>query len=95
MVIYVEHHEETDFTGSVEWKVGTGWAPGPGTEWATTTATTVIDPVNETTHTWDVTSAVNTPTRVNDMELVIENNTTNGKKTNTDYIYTIVQWDEP
>ena len=29
------------------------------------------------------------------MELVIENNSTNGKKTNADYIYAVVQWNEP
>ena len=93
VVIYVEHYEETDFTGSVTWRVGTGWPPG--TEWGNTTATNQIGEVSEATESWDVTSLVNTPTRVDQMELVIENNATNGKKTFSDYIYAVVQWDEP
>ena len=93
VVIHVEHHQEADFTGSVTWRVGTGWPPG--TEWGNTAATLRVGVGSETTDTWDVTSLVTTPTRVNDMELVIENNSTNGKKTNADYIYAVVQWDEP
>ena len=95
-VIHVEHHEEDAFTGSVQWKVGTGWGRGgPQTEWGNSTPTLRVGVGSETEDTWDVTAFVNTPTRVNDMELVIQNNTTNGKKTNADYIYAIVQWDEP
>ena len=92
--IYVEHHEEADFEGTIQWKVGTGWGSGgPQTEWGNIPATLRVG--SETEDTWDVTTFVNTATRVSDMELVIQNNTTNGKKTNADYVYVIVQWDEP
>lgn len=94
-VVYVEYHEEDAFTGSVEWKVRTGWDPGPETEWATTIPALQVGVGAEAEQSWDVTSAVNTPTRVNNLELVITNNNTNGKKTNADYAYVIVEWVEP
>ena len=94
VVVNVEHWEESDLTGNIEWKMGTGW-PGGATEWGNTTSPLRLGDSSEATDSWDVTSLVNTPTRVNDMELVIQNNSTNGKKTNADYIYVVVQWAAP
>jgi len=93
VTIFVEHHEESDFQGSVQWKVGAGW-PSTPTEWGNTAATLRIGESNEATDSWDVTGTVNTPTRVIQMELIIQNNGTNGKKTKEDYIYAVVEWVE-
>ena len=94
VVIHLEHYEEGDFTGSVQWRVGTGWPSSP-TEWGNTSQTLRLAEASEAEDTWDVSSLVNTPTRVNDIELLVENNSTNGKKTNDDYIYVVVEWLEP
>ena len=92
--IYVEHWEESNFLGTVQWKVGTGW-PGAPVEWDNIGATLRIGEDNEAEDSWDVTGAVNTPKRVRDMELLIQNNSSNGKKTKLDYVYAEVEWFKP
>ena len=89
--IYVEHWEESDFAGSVRWKVGTGW-PGSPTVWASADSMLHIGEGGEDEDFWDVTGVVNTPARVNDMELLVQNNSSNGKKTKLDYVYAEVKW---
>lgn len=92
VAILVEHWEAGGFSGPLLWKVGTGWPSSP-TEWGNTTPP-INKPKNaEATDSWDVTSLVNTPARVNDMELVIQNSDS-GKTSNQDYIYAVVEWYE-
>lgn len=92
VVILVEHYENGQFSGPLLWKVGTGW-PGSPTEWGNT-APPINNPKSaEATDSWDVTSLVNTPARVNDMELVIQNSD-NNQKSNQDFIYAVVEWYE-
>ena len=93
VTIFVEHYEDGGYQGPLLWKVGTGW-PGAPTEWGNTTPT-ILSPKNqEATISWDVTTLVNTPIRVNDMELVVQNDSVNGKKSNQDYVYAVVEWYE-
>ena len=89
--IYVEHWEESDFSGTVQWQVGAGW-PGSPTVWSTVDSTLRIGELSEAEDVWVVTGEVNTPTRVRDMELLIQNNSTNGKLTKADYVHVEVEW---
>ena len=97
--IYVEHWEESDFSGTIQWRVGTGW-PGSPTVWASIgwpniDSTLRIGELNEAEDFWNVTDVVNTPARLSDMELLIQNNSTNGKLTKTDLVYVEVDWFTP
>lgn len=95
VIIHVEHYEESGFQGNVEWKVGTGWPSSPA-EWGSTTSIPLRKGEgNEATDSWDVTSFVDTPTKVNALELCITNNSSNGKKTKEDYIWSEVTYTPP
>jgi predicted phosphodiesterase len=91
VTVYCEHYEDSGFSsGNLEWNVGTGWPGGP-TTWGTNTSVPTHD--NDQTDSWDVTSYVNSTTRVNDLEFRIKNND-NDEKTKPDYIYVTVEWTE-
>jgi len=92
-VLYVEHFEEESFTnGALEWGIGTGWPNSP-TVWGSTNPQIRQGEGNEFADSWDVTSFVDTPEKVNSMELLIKNNdNVNGKKTLVDHIYVEVTW---
>jgi hypothetical protein len=48
---------------------------------------------NEATDLWDVTSLVDTPEKVNSLQLQVRNNDDVAKrKTLVDYIYAVVEW---
>jgi hypothetical protein len=91
VTVYCEHHEESGFSsGNIEWNVGTGW-PSGGTIWGTNTS--IPTHSNDQTDSWDVTSHVNSTTRVNDLEFRIVNHD-NEKKIKPDYVYVTVEWTE-
>ena len=51
---------------------------------------------NEMTDSWDITSFVDTPEKVNSLQLQVRNKDTIAKrKTFIDYIYVVVKWDWP
>ncbi|MCK5566028.1 MAG: PASTA domain-containing protein, partial [Planctomycetes bacterium] len=91
VTVYCEHQEESGFgSGNIEWNVGTNWPNSP-TTWGTDTS--IPNHTDDVTDSWDVTSYVNSTTRVNDLEFRIKNND-NDKKIKPDYIYVVVEWTE-
>ncbi len=90
-VVCVEHQDEIPFKGNIEWVLGTDF--GSGTE---TWASNPDVPIHrgETTDKWDVTQYV-TRDKLESMELRINNNSTKGKITYTNYVYIEVQWGAP
>jgi len=93
VVFYVEHFEEERFPdGQLQWCVGTGW-PAKPVVWVSTNAPVRIGKVNEATDLWDVTSYVNTPEKVNSIQLQVKNNNNAAKaKTSVNYIYAVIEW---
>ena len=82
VVIYVVHHEEDDFSGSVQWT----------TDGSSTNPTIRTGEGNEAEDSWNVTSIITTVGEIDALTLVIQNNDGGGKKTKSDYIYAEVEW---
>jgi hypothetical protein len=93
VVVYVEHFEQKGFSaGKLEWAAGTGWPSDP-VVWASINAPVYEGEPNEATDLWDVTSLVDTPEKVNSLQLLVKNNDDAAKrKTLVDYIYAVVEW---
>jgi VCBS repeat-containing protein len=93
VVVYVEHFENPQFPrGQLEWSVGTGWPAKPDI-WASIEAPVRQGQDAEAIDSWDVTSSVETPEKVNNLQLEIQNNDTSGRGTTfVDHIYAIVEW---
>jgi hypothetical protein len=93
VVIYVEHFEEEQFSsGELQWSIGTGWPSNP-VVWASADAPVRKGQCNEAIDSWDVTSFVDTPEKINSLQLQIKNNDNVAKrKTLVDYIYAVVKW---
>lgn len=93
VVFYVEHFEEERFPdGQLQWCVGTGW-PAKPVVWSSINAPVRIGKVNEATDLWDVTSSVDTPEKVNSIQLQVKNDSKAAKgKTSVNYIYGVVEW---
>jgi hypothetical protein len=93
VVVYVEHFEQEQFpAGKLEWAAGTGWPSNP-VVWASINAPVYEGEPNEATDLWDVTSLVDTPEKVNSLQLQVRNNDDFAKrKTLVDYIYAVVEW---
>jgi large repetitive protein len=93
VVVYVEHFEQEEFPeGKLQWTAGTGWPDNPMI-WASLNAPVYAGEPNESIDLWDVTSFVNTPEKVNSLQLQIKNNDDVAKsKTSIDYIYAVVEW---
>jgi hypothetical protein len=93
VVVYVEHFEQKGFpAGKLEWAAGTGWPSNPMV-WASINAPVYEGEPNEATDLWDVTSLVDTPEKVNSLQLQVRNNDDVAKrKTLVDYIYAVVEW---
>jgi hypothetical protein len=91
---YVEHFEQERFTsGKLQWSVGTGWPSNP-VVWASISAPVNEGEQNEAIDLWDITSVVDTPNKINALQLQIKNNDNiAGRKTLVDYIYVVVEWD--
>jgi hypothetical protein len=89
----VEHFEEQQFRhGKLQWRVGTGWPEKPAV-WASIEAPVRQGQGSEATDSWDVTSSVETPEKVNSLQLQVQNDDIGtGRRTSVDYIYAVVQW---
>jgi len=93
VVVYVEHFEQEQFPeGQLQWAAGTGW-PSEPMVWASINAPVYEGEPNEATDLWDVTSFVDTPEKVNSLQLQVKNNYhVTKRKTLVDHIYAIVEW---
>ena len=93
VVVYVEHFEQEKFPeGKLQWTAGTGWPNNPMV-WASINAPVYTGEPNESTDLWDLTSLVDTPEKVNLLQLQIKNNDDVAKrKTSVNYIYAVVEW---
>jgi hypothetical protein len=93
VVVYVEHFEQEEFTeGKLQWTAGTGWPNNPMI-WASINAPVYAGEPNESTDLWDLTSLVDTPKKVNLLQLQVKNNDDVAeRKTSVDYIYAVVEW---
>jgi len=93
VVVYVEHFEQEQFpVGKLQWAAGTGWPSNP-VVWASINAPVNEGEPNEATDLWDLTSFVDTPEKVNSLQLQIKNNDdVTKRKTLVDYIYAVVEW---
>ncbi len=94
VVVRVEHFEEEGFAqGKLDWAVGTGWPTKP-VIWASIKAPVHEEEHHEAVDSWDVTSVVDTREKINSLQLQVKNNDKLAKrKTLTDYIYVLVEWD--
>jgi len=93
VVLYVNHYEEQQFTsGKLEWRIGMGW-PGSSTTWASMTPSVYDGQRNKGTIVWDIEGAVNTPEKINKLQLQVKNNCTSPRKaTFIDHVYVVVLW---
>jgi hypothetical protein len=93
VVVYVEHFEQEGFPdGKLQWAAGTGWPENP-VVWASMNAPLHEGEPNEVKDSWDVTGVVNTPEKVNALQLQIKNDDqSTRRKTFIDYIYVVVDW---
>ena len=93
VVVYVEHFEQEEFPeGKLQWTAGTGWPNDPKI-WASINAPVYAGEPNESIDLWDVSSFVDTPEKVNSLQLQVKNNDDIAKKkTSIDYIYAVVEW---
>jgi len=96
VVINIEHFEDEQFIpGRMQWHIGTGWPNDPNI-WISADAPVRKGQKNEVVDSWDITSFVNTPEKVESLQLQIMNNDTASRKTaSVDYIYVVVEWNWP
>jgi len=92
ITVHIEHFEEPAFgDGRLKWALGTGW-PGKPVVWASIDAPVREGANNEARDSWDVTSSVDTPEKVNSLNLQVVNNAEAGRKTSVDMVYAVVKW---
>jgi len=93
VVLYVNHFEEPQFqSGRLEWRVGVGWPASPST-WASVTPGVFPGTSNKGALAWDLKGTVDTPERINSLQLQIKNNCTSPQKaTFLDRAYLVVLW---
>jgi hypothetical protein len=93
--LYVEHHEEAGIAASpLRWEAGTGALTNP-VPLVSLNPPVLSGPGQEATVEWNVSTWVNTTSRVNDLKLTVRNNAGNGKKIRNDRVYVIVTYQEP
>jgi hypothetical protein len=94
VIVYVEHFEEDQFEpGQLMWSVGTGW-PAQPVLWAELSAPVHEGESFEVTDSWDLTTILDTPEKVNSFQLEIKNNDNiANRKTLLDSIHAVVDWD--
>ncbi len=94
VVVRVEHFEEEGFAqGKLDWAIGTGWPTKP-VIWASIKAPVHEEEHHEGVDSWDVTSVVDTREKINSLQLQVKNNDKLAqRKTLTNYIYVLVEWD--
>ncbi len=96
LVIYVKHFEASPFPAEkLEWSIGTGWPDGP-TSWASMTPSIYEGEHSKGTVAWDIKSLVDTPDRVNALQLQVKNScdATQGGAF-VDCIYAVVRFSLP
>lgn len=92
IVVHVEHFEEEAFgDGRLKWALGTGWPHKP-VVWTSINAPVREGSKNEARDSWDVTSYVDTPEKVNSLHLQVANEAEAGRKTSVDLVYAVVKW---
>ena len=93
VIIFVEHFEDKQFpTGKLQWNIGKDWPENP-IVWASINAPARDGHQNKATDSWDITSIVNTPEKIDSLQFQIRNNSNIAqRKTSVDYIYGIVRW---
>ena len=93
VVVYMEHFEEEGFPPrKLQWCAGTGWPAHPAV-WASIDAPVREGEGNEATDSWDITSAADTPDKIDSLQLQIKNNNISvRRKTSVDYLYAVVRW---
>lgn len=93
VVVYVEHFEQEKFPeGKLQWTAGAGWPDNPMI-WASINAPVYVGETNESMDLWDLTSFVDTPEKVNSLQLQVRNNDDVARgKTSVDYIYAVIEW---
>jgi VCBS repeat-containing protein len=91
--IWVQHFEEEQFPlGKLQWSIGTGWPSNP-VVWVSLNTHVRAGKDNKATEAWNVTSLVDTPEKVNSLELQVKNNSAIAQgKTLVDYIHAVVEW---
>jgi len=95
VVMYIEHFEDKGFPpGKLAWMIGTGWPANP-TMWVSMKAPLREEARWESTDSWDVSTFVDTPEKVNAMQLRIENGCKGEPKASfVDYVYVVVEWEQ-
>ena len=92
ITVHIEHFEEPAFgDGRLKWALGTGWPDKP-VVWTSIDAPVREGANNEAIDSWDVTSSVDTPKKVNSLNLQVVNDAEAGRKTSVDMVYAVVKW---
>ncbi len=93
VTVFVEHFEDIQFpSGKLQWNIGKDLPENP-VVWASINAPTRDGPQNKATDSWDITSIVNTPEKIESLQFQVKNNSNIAmRKTSVDYIYGIVRW---
>jgi hypothetical protein len=93
VVVYVEHFEEEQFAaGKLQWSIGTGW-PRKAAVWASINPPVHQGEKSKAVDAWNITSIVDTPEKINSLQLQVKNNDdVAAKKTFVDFVYTVVEW---
>jgi hypothetical protein len=93
--VYVEHHEEEGgMPGGVSWQVTGGSLMAP-TPLATKIPTSLFGELAEATVEWNVSTTINTASKVNNLGLSVSNQDLGGKKVFIDRAYVVVTHREP
>ncbi|MBN2588852.1 MAG: tandem-95 repeat protein [Sedimentisphaerales bacterium] len=92
LVVFVEHYEQDSFPNEFEkWSIGEGW-PGATDIWFTIDAPVHQGQTNDSMDSWDAASFVETPRKLNNLQLQIKNDDSMSSIF-LDYIYVMAQWD--
>jgi hypothetical protein len=90
--VYVEHYEEEEIqSNAVVLEVGGGALRTP-TTFASKQLPVLAGENKEQTVEWDVTSIIKTPAQVNDLNVIVRNQGSNGKKIKLDRVYVVVTY---
>ena len=91
--VFIEHSEDKQFpTGKLQWNIGTNWSKDP-IIWASMNAPVRDGLENKAMDSWDITSIVNTPEKIDNLQLQVVNKSNLAmRKTSLDYVYVQVRW---
>jgi len=93
VTIFIEHFEDKQFpSGKLQWNIGNSWPENP-IVLASINAPIRDGHQNKATDSWDITSIVNTPEKIDSLQLQIKNGSNIAqRKTYIDYIYGTIRW---